>query len=300
MINIKIYFCYEMLKINDKVKSIMTDAITKNKEELEAALVKPISDDYLFSTNGIYFLLGKIGSGKTYFVWKHILTTELIGIERDKKPYYDLVLFCSTSGALDKTSETFAKRSKSRIKYLKEHELMKFLEKHLRRKQKYYAIVKHALSNFVEVNEEMARIIKKYRLEDLEERIQYIIIKLRKYNTTAYPFNTLLVLDDFAASPLLRKPDSPLIRMLTKTRHYNLTCIIIAQTIRFVPLNLKRLATDLILYAKYSDEDFLSVLEQTPNNLNKKQALTEYKKLTNSHDHVIINITADQVEYVKN
>ena len=40
----------------------MTDAITKNKEELEAALIKPISDEYPFSTNGIYFLLGKMNS----------------------------------------------------------------------------------------------------------------------------------------------------------------------------------------------------------------------------------------------
>jgi hypothetical protein len=59
------------------------------------------------------------------------------------------------------------------------------------------------------------------------------------------------------------------------------------------------MATDLVLYAKYSDEDFLAVLEQTPNSLNKKQALAEYKKLTNSHDHVIINITADRVHWIR-
>ena len=287
-----------MIKINAKVEAIMNEAITKNKKELDAALIKPISDDYYFSTNGIYFLLGKMGSGKTYQLWKHILTTELIGIEQDGKPYYDLVIFCSTSGALYKTSETFAKKSKSRIKYVKEDQLMKFLTKHLKRKQKYYAIMKHVLSQYSEVNEEMARLIKKYSLQDLDDRINYMLIKLKKYNTTAYPFNTLLVLDDFAGSPLLKKPDSPLIRLLTKTRHNNLTCIIVAQTIRFVPLNLKRMATDLILYSKYSDEDFLAVLEQTPNNLNKKQALVEYKKLINPHDHVIINITADRVEFV--
>ena len=108
-----------MIKINAKVEAIMNEAITKNKKELDSALIKPISDDYYFSTNGIYFLLGKMGSGKTYQLWKHILTTELIGIEQDGKPYYDLVIFCSTSGALDKTSEAFAKKSKSRIKYVK-------------------------------------------------------------------------------------------------------------------------------------------------------------------------------------
>ena len=119
------------------------------------------------------------------------------------------------------------------------------------------------------------------------------------FRSNPYPFNTLLILDDFAASPLLTKKDSPLVRMLTKTGHYNLTAVIVAQTIRFVPLNLKRLATDVILYAKYSDEDFMAVLDQTPNGLNKKQALIEYKKLTNPHDHLIINITADRTSFIR-
>ena len=289
-----------MTKITEKVKQIMAEAVTNNRKELDSALIKPISEEYPFSTNGIYFLLGKMGSGKTYKLWQHILTTELIGKD-DGTPYYDLVIFCSTSGALDKTSETFAKKSKTVIKYVKEEQLMSFLTKHLKRKQKYYAIMKHILSKYTEVNDEMARIIKKYRLEDFEDRLRYICIKLKKYfgnGPPAYPFNTLLVLDDFAGSPLLKKPDSPLIRLLTKTRHNNLTCIIVAQTIKFVPLNLKRMATDLVLYAKYSDEDFLIILQQTPNSLNKKQALAEYKKLTNSHDHMIINITADKVTFV--
>ena len=284
-----------------EVIKIMEDALTKNKKDIESALIKPISPEWPFSTNGVYFFLGKMGSGKTHNVWKHIFMTERLG--GPSTP--DLILFCSTSGALDKTSETFAKMCKIPIRYLKENELMSYLNKFLKRKLKYYAMVKHLISNLTESSEEMNRLIKKYSLIDLEDRLEYIAMKLRQYSHTlefahlTYPLNTLLVLDDFAGSPLLRKSDSPLVRMLTKTRHYNLTAIIVAQTIRFVPLNLKRLATDVILYSKYSDEDFLAVLEQTPNNLNKKQALAEYHKLTGSHDHMIINITADKVQFVR-
>ena len=151
------------------------------------------------------------------------------------KPYYDLILFCSTSGSMDKTSETFAKHSKTPIKYLKEHELLPFLNRHLRRKNKCYALIKHVLSKFAETDDEMSRIIHKYSLTDLDDRVRYIAMKLRDYGVSLktdddgkiteinpYPFNTLLILDDFAASPLLTKKDSPLVRMLTKTRHYNL------------------------------------------------------------------------------
>ena len=295
-------------EISNQVEDIMKNALKKNSKEIEGALIKPLSNDYSFSTNGVYFFIGKMGSGKSFAIWKHIFTCERL----NNKPYYDLILFCSTSGSMDKTSETFAKYCKTPIKYLKEQELLPFLTRHLRRKNKFYAIVKHVLTNFSETNEEMQRIIHKYSLNDIDDRIRYISMKLRDYGAipkcdqngnidsiSPYPFNTLLVLDDFAASPLLTKKDSPLIRMLTKTRHYNLTAIIVAQTIRFVPLNLKRMATDVIIYAKYSDEDFNAVLEQTPNGLNKKLALEEYRKLNNPHDHLIINITADKTEFVK-
>ena len=59
------------------------------------------------------------------------------------------------------------------------------------------------------------------------------------------------------------------------------------------------MATDIILYSKFSDEDFLTVLTQTSNNLNKKQALEKYRELTGNHDRMIINITADNVEFIK-
>ena len=105
-----------------------------------------------------------------------------------------------------------------------------------------------------------------------------------------------MILDDFAGSPLVRKQDSPLARMLTKTRHYNMTCIIVAQTIRFVSLNIKRLATDIVIFSKFSDEDFMAVLNQTPNHVDKKDALEKYKQLTGIHDYFQLNIAADQVK----
>jgi hypothetical protein len=62
-------------------------------------------------------------------------------------------------------------------------------------------------------------------------------------------------MDDFAASPLLEKVGSPIARFLTKTRHYHLTAIIVAQTWRFIILNLKGLARDVVAYAHFSEEE---------------------------------------------
>jgi hypothetical protein len=145
----------------------------------------------------------------------------------------------------------------------------------------------------------MAQIIEKHALEDLKDRMDYIAEKLAKYGTSTYPFRTLLIMNDFAASPLLEKVGSPIARFLTKTRHYHLTAIIVAQTWRFIILNLKRLATDVVCYAHFSDEDFTKILKQTPNDCELKSTLEEYRGLEGDHDHFVMNITANLYYFVR-
>ena len=281
-----------MAEIN-KVEQLIQESLHKNQRDIEMALIKPLSPEYPFSTNGIYFLIGKMGAGKSYWIWRHIMITERLF----SKPYYSKIIFCSTSGKLDKTAEVLSKNVKTPIEYIAEDNLLPYLKRHLRRKLKYYSLVKHVLSKMVESNEEMARIISKHSLIDIEDRIAYIANKLVKYQTASYPYNTLLVLDDAAGSPLLKNGNSELCRLLTKTRHFNLTCIIAVQTLRFVHLNVKRLATDIICYSGFSQQDFTSMLQQTPNNLDIKSTTAEYLNHKGQHDRFIINITSNESHF---
>ena len=277
-------------QIINQVKNEINKAIKKNQRDIEMALIKPLSPDYPFSTNGIYFLIGRPGAGKSYWIWSHIMITEKLF----KKPYYSKIIFCSTSGKTDKTAEVLHKSIKTPIDYVNEKELMDFLKKHLKRKVKYYALVKHVLSKMKEANEEMERLINKHSLEDIDDRIVYIANKLAKYNTSTYPYNTLIILDDCAGSDLLKNGNSEFIRLLTKTRHYNITCIMAFQTIRFVHINAKRMATDIICYSGYSEEDFTSLLQQTNNNLDTKETVKQYLQHREPHDKFIMNITANK------
>lgn len=276
-----------------KVEELIEDSLRKNQRDIEMALIKPLAPEYPFSTNGIYFLIGKMGAGKSFWIWRHIMITERLF----KKPYYSKIIFCSTSGKLDKTAEVLSKNVKTPIEYVKEDDLLPYLKRHLRRKLKYYAMVKHVLSKMVEASEEMARIISKHSLNEIEDRIAYIASKLVQYQTASYPYNTLLVLDDAAGSPLLKNGNSELCRLLTKTRHFNLTCVIAVQTLRFVHLNVKRLATDIICYSGFSKEDFTSMLQQTPNNLDIKSTTSEYLNHKGQHDRFIINIVANEAHF---
>lgn len=72
------------------VEKLIHETINKNKRELEMAQIKPMSENWKYATNGIYFLIGKMSSGKSFFIWKHIYMSEHLF----KKPYYQKIIFC--------------------------------------------------------------------------------------------------------------------------------------------------------------------------------------------------------------
>ena len=289
-----------MNKLDNAINNIIDKQIKKNKNQINNALIEPLSKDYLFSTNGIYFFCARMGSGKTYQIMKHILITERLF----KKPYYDTIIFTSTSGSLDKTVSSLAPQVKTPIEYIPHQKLLIYLRKHINNKMKFYAVMEFINNSFNEPSEIMEHILEKYKLYkfirgkkvyDKKRIVDYAKAKSEKYNFKTYPSFTLLILDDFATNPLIKKVDSELVGILTKTRHYHLTAIICAQTWRFVQLNLKRLCTDIIIWKGFSEEDFKKMITQTPNNQNWKDLWNIYKNLKDKHSNMVIHCNSDEV-----
>ena len=289
-------------KLFNEVDSIMTKQIKKNQDVINNSKIEPLTDDYLFATNGTYFLCSKMGGGKTYWIMKHILITERLF----NQPYYDTIIFTSTSGTLDKTVSSMASQIQTPINYVSDVELIPYLEKHLRNKMKFYAVMEFINSDGEEMNDLMVRIIEKYKLfkyykgkkvYDIKRIIMYCRAKMEKYAFHNYPSNTLLILDDFAGHELIKKVDSPLAKIMTKVRHYHLTVIIACQTWRFINLNLKRLCSDIVIGTGFSMEDFQKMIQQTPSGQNWKELWEQYKNLPSKHSKLIIHCVAGNVEF---
>ena len=289
-------------RVFNDVDSIMTKQIKKNQQVINNGKIEPLTDDYEYSTNGIYFLCAKMSGGKTYFIMKHIMITERLF----KQPYYDTIIFTSTSGTLDKTVSSMESQIQTPINYIPDVELMSFLEKHLKNKMKFYAVMEFINSDGEQINEIMEHILNKYKLYrivggrrtyDMRRIIQYCQAKMFKYNFHYYPSNTLLVLDDFAGHDLIKKVESPLAKIMTKVRHYHLTVIIACQTWRFINLNLKRLCSDIVIGSGFSMEDFQKMVQQTPSSQNWKELWEQYKRLPDKHSKMIIHCVAGSVEF---
>ena len=308
----------------EKVDRIISNVIEKNKEELDMASIKPLTPDYPFSSNGLYILIGKMGSGKTYAIIRHILWSE----NAFPQPYYSVIVYCSTSGALDKTVDAFIDQFKSPLVNIKDTELMAWLQKHLKRKMKFYSFMKYIKSKYKKIDEVLQHSIDKHNLKKLVPIIQpppgltrmtpvfiendtrynptpnkvipntrkickYISQKMIKYNVKQYPQNLLLVLDDFAGNALIRRPDSPLCKLLTKTRHFNITAIFAVQTPKFILKNLKRMATDVKIWKGLSEEDFYALMKELTHTFNTDEMWAIYHNLKDNHSCLTLNMSND-------
>ena len=283
-----------MSKEIDAVDKEIKQVLNKNKRELETALIKPIHPKHQFSSNGLYLFFGKPGSGKTFYVLKHILLSEKLF----EKPYYNLIVFCSTSNGLDKTVLAFKDKIKTPILYINDTELIPFLEQHIKEKMRYYSMYRFVMNNFKEPDDTMNEIIRSNGLNTKQKIIKYIAQEFNKYNTNRYPLNCLVVLDDFANNELLTNKKSPLHSYFTKTRHYNITFIINVQTVKFIPKNDKRMSTDVVLYGGMSEDDFLSLMKELSHPWNDKILYEKYKtESTKEHAKLIMNLSVPSYKF---
>ena len=288
------YFCLIMTKILKEVDEDIAKVIKRNKKELETALIKPIHKQHPFSSNGMYLFCGRPGSGKTYYIMKHILLSEKLF----EKPYYNLIVFCSTSNGLDKTVLAFKDKIKTPLIFINDSELLDFLEEHVKAKMRYYSIYRFIMNDFKKPDETMQEIIRVNGLNTKTKLVKYLANELAKYQTNRYPLNCLVVLDDFANNELLINKKSKLHTYFTKTRHYNITFIIAVQTVKFIPKNIKRMTTDCVLYGGISEEDFIGLMKELSHPWNIQKLFEEYKqKCSQEHVKLILNLSVPSYSF---
>jgi hypothetical protein len=144
-----------------EVEIILQDVASKNKDVLDSAKIVPLAPDWKFCTNGLYLLLATAGCGKSRFIIKHIMMCDRAAQGR----YYSLIAYCSTSGELDATvqSNLDAKIIKTPLVQVRDTELMSFLARHLKRKKKYYAMIKYLRKHVI--NETLQHSVDKHMLK---------------------------------------------------------------------------------------------------------------------------------------
>ena len=296
------------MSVEKHIEEEMNAIAAKHKDALNSALIQPFSPEWKFCTNGLYLLLATAGCGKSRFIIKHILMSERLFAE----PYYSLICYCSTSGELDKTVSTYinSKTIKTPLVQVSDDKLLEFLERHLKRKHKFKVKVKcrgkHNIvlrdvypvyaSGVVLENEIDTNCIEKINKPKL---LAWIAAKMRYYQVSKPVCPLLVVLDDFAGHKLIERKETPLARMMTKCRHYSCTFIIAVQTAKYVIKNIRRQATDIVVWSGLSEEDFYDLMKEIQYSYNKDALWNEYRQLKNQKDHLILNVKAHSYIFIR-
>ena len=296
------------MKGNQKPKSIDTafkeidkqfDKVQKKNKYLKYALLTPIHDKYPYAQNGITAMIASMGSGKTYTYLKLMKQQEVLFDDA----FYELIVICSTSNKFDATVNAFKGLiTKSKLVAIKDSDLLEFLNKYMRRILKFNALNKYMI-NSKDVDEEMTRLCEKHQLKldskkpkDVEKVVKYVTNKIEKYQWRTFPHRCLLVLDDFAAHPLLRSKENELPRLLKKLRHFNINVIICVQTTRSIPRDIKRILSDCIIFPGISKDDFYDLMKESPmGSFDADEVYKSYKALANKHDRLTFHIAANRI-----
>lgn len=275
--------------LESKVNKLMKSTVKTNKSELDAAQITPFCDEVQFGRNGLYLFIAPQGGGKSYNIAKFILMTE----NMNGKPYYNSIIYCSTSDGLDKTLDVFRKKFKTDVKYIDEQRLMPFIEHYIKRQKHFYSMVKFLNSKGKIIDSTLDELFKKHGCINKLKMYKYIARKINEYGNPPYPNNMLLILDDFLGSDLLESKKSPLVKVLTKLRHYNITTIVSQQSTKGIGRTVRRLASDCALWKGIGNDDFMDLMKEIPVKADKDYLWSLYNSLTNKHDFVEFHFHCD-------
>jgi hypothetical protein len=274
----------------------------KYKDELEQAKIKPISDTFPFAQNGITAMIAGMGSGKTYNYLKIIAKQEQL----NEEPFFETVVICSTSSHFDRTVQTFREAIlKTTLIPVKDTDLLKWIENYLDVFTVYNTIMKFIKNGSERIDEDMMKLIENNRMIirrrgdkieiDIDRLNDWIAKTLKQIGWKTYPHRCLLILDDFASHPLLKRKEDELSRMLKKLRHFLMTVIICVQTVKSIPKDIKRNLSDLILFPGISEYDFKELIREIPGGFNFEEVWEYYRQLSNKHDMFTLHITGGKI-----
>jgi hypothetical protein len=127
----------------------------------------------------------------------------------------------------------------------------------------------------------------------------WILNKIKQYGVQKTVLPLLVVLDDFAGHKLIERKETPLAKIMTKCRHYSCTFIIAVQTPKYVIKNIRRQATDVVVWLGLNEEDFFDLFKEIAWSYDVEALWQQYRALKTQTSHLILNIKAHQFRFVE-
>src|SRR5215469_2240452 len=277
----------------DKVNKLFDKIAKENAEELEHGWITPINDVFPYSKNGIWAFIATMGSGKSYNYVKIIAQQEEIFDE----PFFEQAVICSTSSDFDMTVKTYKQAiKKTELTPVKDSELLDWLGEYVKKVKLYNALMQFVNSDFKKPCEVMSKLIQAKGLQSKKRLIEFVSKTLADIGWKTYQHRCLLILDDFASHPMLKNKSTPLSMLLKKLRHFHINVVICVQTTKSIPLDIKRILSDCVLFPGISYNDFKDLFKDSSLGFVDADRLwNEYIKISDQRTMIKIHVKARRI-----
>ena len=215
-------------KYDEFIDDLMTNNAKENRAALHSELLNkiPLTDSY---TNSISVAVGKQRSGKTRKIIK-----EIIKISKMHHETHMLLYVNKTGGETDKTFESFKNLIKCPIVYCSQEECEDKLAELIQYKNLYNKI----MAAGTDIDE-----------DPIEVETMMDVLEIEDYSRSY--LHTLVLLDDIANSPLLRKPTTYLNSLMTQCAHINMSFFLAIQYWVGLPTAIKSQTSMIYLFGGF-------------------------------------------------
>lgn len=254
------------------IEKLMTQNAKDNKSALNSELINkiPLTDVY---TNSITVAVGKQRSGKTRKIIK-----EIIKVSKMHNETHMLIYVNKTGNKMDKTFESFKDLISLPIVYCSQDDCEDMLRHIITYKEKYNQLIQSQDPDEIDdTDPEVVDILDNLGLEDFS----------RPY------LHTLVLLDDIANSPMLKKPTTYMNSLLTQCAHINMSFFLSVQYWIGLPANIKSQATVVFMFGGFSKQQLHYLLGQMSLQ-NPFDEIWDIYKTLKSHDFFTVDIPSSE------
>ena len=226
-------------KYDEFIDDLMQSNAKENRDALHSELLNkiPLTDSY---TNSISIAVGKQRSGKTRKIIK-----EIIKISKMHHETHMLLYINKTGGETDKTFESFKDLIKCPIVYCSQEECEEKLAELVQYKNLYHRIIAQGTDQYE---------------DPVEVETMFDVLMVEDYSR-AY-LHTLVLLDDIANSPLLKKPTTYLNSLMTQCAHINMSFFLAVQYWIGLPTAIKSQTSMIYLFGGFNKQQVRYMLQQ--------------------------------------
>jgi len=281
---------YSKKNLSNSVDDMIARKLSRSKANEYDNQIVPIVDEVAFYYNSINVLIGKQGTGKTFFAFRELLKInklnqlhqngdiQLRGLAENQLSHHQII-YVTDNGTSDTTYQSIGTMiDLIPMSICPYKDAVSQLEGLMRYKQIYLEI--------------RDKVMKGQNIEYTQEQIEELLELLNVKDFSKSRLHTLVLFDDAANNPIFEKKGDPMTIMLTRCRHLNISVIINIQKLTSISTTIRSQTASFFIFPGFPMQE-VSQMGKICNNMTLDELKYEIRKLKDKQILWINNIDGE-------